>query len=482
MAPYTISLRPRRVAQSLMSTLSALMLSTASSLSVQPSTRPSTQSSTHLKRCFYCPKVLANDSARSRHIFDSPACKAAQHKVLLKAKERQEAEHQRGNTGKRGAIPQAITPDKTNTGESTAKRRKVTVETVPDEDDPPTTTGLTTTKQRKVTVETVPDEDDTPTAGPSAPPVAERPASPTNDEVSSGEDTQSGSSARARRPVVGCNWTARRWLRRHGGLYIEDFPNPLAGSPILNDRAPAPDLDAYMKSCGTMADPENFEVAELLMTSGLTDTAKDHHLKSSKYKGKTPWPNADAMLADIDKLRHGPEFKLKELEGFAGRRLRSQFIVHRNLIDLLREIFANRRFKKSFRAAPAKAWTSAAMKVRVYGDACYSEWWWKEQERMARKGKRNATIAPLIVATDQTTLSIMCGGQKAYPPSRQAWVLLGYLPVDSFEDVEDDKERRRLKADLVHRLMEKLLVPLKVASEEGVEMWCLDGRLRRVYP
>lgn len=40
---------------------------------------------------------------------------------------------------------------------------------------------------------------------------------------------------------------------------------------------PATNLDAYMRSCGSLADPENFETAELLMTTGLTDAAKDRH-------------------------------------------------------------------------------------------------------------------------------------------------------------------------------------------------------------
>ncbi|CAE6427701.1 unnamed protein product [Rhizoctonia solani] len=140
---------------------------------------------------------------------------------------------------------------------------------------------------------------------------------------------------------------------------------------------------------------------------------------------------------------------------------------------------------------------STDRKVRIYGDMSASDWWWKEMEKMARQGKRDATIVPVIIATDQTTLSIMCGGQKAYPvyvsfgnldkdwrrkPSKRGMYLLGYLPVDAFEDVSNDEERRRLKADLVHRAMEQMLMPLRKASEEGVEMWCPDGRLRRVYP
>jgi hypothetical protein len=91
----------------------------------------------------------------------------------------------------------------------------------------------------------------------------------------------------------------------------------------------------------------------------------------------------------------------------------------------------------------------------------------------------------------------MCGGQTAYPvymtigniskhwrrkSSEHTTVLLGYLPTDPFEDIENDDERRRLKADLVHRCMEVMLAPLKEVWEDGVDMWCPDGRLRRVYP
>jgi hypothetical protein len=60
--------------------------------------------------------------------------------------------------------------------------------------------------------------------------------------------------------------------------------------------------------------------------------------------------------------------------------------------------------------------------------------------------------------------------------------LLGYLPIDAFEDVPDDNERKRLKAELVHRAMEKMLEPLREASVHGIEMWCPDGLKRRIYP
>jgi hypothetical protein len=61
-------------------------------------------------------------------------------------------------------------------------------------------------------------------------------------------------------------------------------------------------------------------------------------------------------------------------------------------------------------------------------------------------------------------------------------MVIGYLPVDAFRDVPDLKLRSILKGELFHRSMEAIFEPLKTASREGVEMWCADGRLRRVYP
>lgn len=90
----------------------------------------------------------------------------------------------------------------------------------------------------------------------------------------------------------------------------------------------------------------------------------------------------------------------------------------------------------------------------------------------------------------------MAGGQQAYPvyitigniskviwhkASKHATVILGYLPVDSFKDVKEKGLRTKLWGDLLHRLMEAIVEPLKVASRDGVPMWCADDCLRWVY-
>ncbi|KAG9093019.1 hypothetical protein FS749_015246 [Ceratobasidium sp. UAMH 11750] len=130
-------------------------------------------------------------------------------------------------------------------------------------------------------------------------------------------------------------------LRRYKGVYIEDYPDPLAGSPISKECVPPPDLDAYMKSVGDMAKPKVFEGAELLMTSGMPDVIKERHLKSSFYDGHTPWCTCREMLADVDKLAHGPDFELSDFDVFDGRQPRPQYMVLRDIIHVMRDVFAN---------------------------------------------------------------------------------------------------------------------------------------------
>ncbi|KAG8725761.1 hypothetical protein FRC12_024059, partial [Ceratobasidium sp. 428] len=90
----------------------------------------------------------------------------------------------------------------------------------------------------------------------------------------------------------------------------------------------------------------------------------------------------------------------------------------------------------------------------------------------------------------------MSGGQLAYPvyitianidksvrrkSGSRATTLLAYLPVDKFPHVLDDNERARLRRELLHRSMEKVVEALHKASEEGVEALCADGRYRKAY-
>ncbi|GAB1521016.1 hypothetical protein RhiTH_004106 [Rhizoctonia solani] len=172
-------------------------------------------------------------------------------------------------------------------------------------------------------------------------------------------------------------------------------------------------------------------------------------------------------------------------------------MVLRDIISITREFLSDASFKNHIQYKPCRIYTSAKKTERVYGEMYSSDWYWNQTENLVREGKRNATVLGMIVATNQTTVLMICGGQKVYPvyvlfgnldkawrrkPSKHGMYLLGYLPIELFEDIADNDERQQLKMELVHRAMEKMFQPLREALEEGVEMWCPDGRLRRIFP
>jgi hypothetical protein len=71
-------------------------------------------------------------------------------------------------------------------------------------------------------------------------------------------------------------------LRFAGGerVYVERFPNPCAGAPVSNDVADPPNLHTYLSGTGNLGNPDLFETAKLLMTTGLTSSGRSQHLKS----------------------------------------------------------------------------------------------------------------------------------------------------------------------------------------------------------
>jgi hypothetical protein len=63
------------------------------------------------------------------------------------------------------------------------------------------------------------------------------------------------------------------------------------------------------------------------------------------------------MLADLDKLPHGPDWHVHEIDITVGTQPRTQYLFARNIVDLVCELIGNPRFRKFVRYRPEKNWT-----------------------------------------------------------------------------------------------------------------------------
>lgn len=207
MGRYTISLRPRRGT-----------VFTVLSPEFWPEPPPSPPSPFALKKCFYCPKTLADDSARRQHIQNTPNCIAAQRAALQRATDRRDAELRLAEA------------------------------------------ALHARKRRRVMIENVPNEDvaSTHSSAPALAPIVPRSSGIGGTSASARVAPESSISGTTGASSIGHDDAVRRGPRRRGGLHAEGYPYPLAGAPTSKERAQPVDLERYMRSIGRMAIPEHF--------------------------------------------------------------------------------------------------------------------------------------------------------------------------------------------------------------------------------
>ncbi|QRV87016.1 hypothetical protein RhiJN_15034 [Ceratobasidium sp. AG-Ba] len=145
-------------------------------------------------------------------------------------------------------------------------------------------------------------------------------------------------------------------------VFVERFPDPRAGAPINDEVVPPLDLAAYMAKVGNLANPDYFDTAELLMTTGLTNAGRDAHLQSRLYKGQVPWPNNKKLLGDIDKLPHGPDWMVYDIDlnetAQRAQHKHNSYLFKRSLLATFQDLMANPEHKDFMRYAPQRDWTA----------------------------------------------------------------------------------------------------------------------------
>ncbi|KAJ3859939.1 hypothetical protein EV359DRAFT_75430 [Lentinula novae-zelandiae] len=167
---------------------------------------------------------------------------------------------------------------------------------------------------------------------------------------------------------------------------------------------------------------------------------------------------------------------------------------HRNPLECVAEILSNPLFANHQVFKPEHVFWQQKDGVpsnREYNEMWTGNWWWDTQDMLPN----GATIAPIIIASDETRLSTFCGNEKAWPvyltignvaeaerrkPSSSTWVLLGYIPVSKLECYSEDK-CSDVGCQLFHDCMRTILEPLIAKGLAPTEMTCADGYLCNVH-
>ncbi|KAJ7501988.1 hypothetical protein B0H11DRAFT_2188562 [Mycena galericulata] len=152
-----------------------------------------------------------------------------------------------------------------------------------------------------------------------------------------------------------------------------------------------------------------------------------------------------------------------------------------DLLKISAALFGDPEFAAHLKVSPERHYADEDQTVRLYHDMHTGKWWWATQRELEKK-KKGATVIPIIISSDKTLLTLF-RNRTAYPvylsignipkdirrkPSRQAQILLAYLPTSKLEHITVKASRRRILANLFHACMSKIVEPLKTAGVDGM--------------
>ena len=203
----------------------------------------------------------------------------------------------------------------------------------------------------------------------------------------------------------------------------------------------------------------------------------------------------------------GPRWFVEGIIPISGKPCHTVSLYFRDPVEAIKSLLRRPSLANCMEFAPRRVWSDETKKKRVYSEISTGNWWWRKQvsrwslhpwlfDTCLIHSKESlpagSTVIPVLLGSDKTHLTVFAGDKKAWPlylsignitskirnsPSKNAWVIIGYIPIVEFHEHQSAAEAR-----LFHQCIRHILNPLLVAGNNGINMTDSKGDVRFSFP